>query len=144
MNLWILHYSFINHHFHHSTITIKQKITINKLVTELLWGHFLWKNSCSNEKRQIPRKKDEFRGQLPRLNSAVKTHIPRLGAKFRGPRKTVGPTYKAVRMICWGPANRRIKQVLNDCYRLLEAMAFGSYSSSYVLSRLGLWKLTIN
>src|SRR6218665_479434 len=34
--LRILHYSFINHHFHHSTITIKQKIIINKLVTELL------------------------------------------------------------------------------------------------------------
>ena len=87
MNLWILHYSFINHHFHHSTITIKQKIIINKLVTELLWGHFLWKNSCSNEKtsnsaakRRIPRLK--FRGKNP--NSAA----------FRGPRKTVGPSQK--------------------------------------------------
>jgi len=33
----------INHQFHHSTITIKKKIIINKLVTELIWGHFLWK-----------------------------------------------------------------------------------------------------
>ena len=72
MNLWILHYSFINHQFHHSTITIKEKIIINKLVTELLWGHFLWKNSCSNEKRQIPRQKDEFHVKIPRLNSAAK------------------------------------------------------------------------
>ena len=53
--------SFIIHQFHHSTITIKQKIIINKLVTELLWGHFLWKNSCSNEKRQIPRTDENLR-----------------------------------------------------------------------------------
>src|SRR6218665_2017817 len=39
--------------------------------------------------RRIPRGKDEFRGS----NSAEKTQIPRLGSKFRGPRKTVGPTY---------------------------------------------------
>ena len=75
MNLWILHNSFINHQFYHSTITIKQKIIINKLVTELLWGHFLWKNSCSNEKCQIPRQKDEFRGnsaaQIPRQKPKI-------------------------------------------------------------------------
>src|SRR6218665_2774772 len=35
MNLLILHCSFINHHFHHSTITIKQNIIRNKIVTEL-------------------------------------------------------------------------------------------------------------
>ena len=61
-------YSFINHHFHHSTITIKQKIIINKLVTELLWGHFLLKIvvQMKNVKfRGIPRKKDEFRGKIP-------------------------------------------------------------------------------
>ena len=90
MNLWILHYSFINHHFHHSTITIKQKIIINKLVTELhvLWGHFLWKIAVrmKNVKfRCIPRKKDEFRGKNPRIkfrgkkpNSAARLEIPRL------------------------------------------------------------------
>src|SRR6218665_3873596 len=36
------------------------------------------------EKRRNPR---EFRG------SARKTQIPRFGSKFRGPRKTVGPSY---------------------------------------------------
>src|SRR6218665_1382989 len=100
MNLCILHCSFINHHFHHSTITIKQKIIINKLVTELL----LRKNSCSNEKRQIPRNsavKEEFRGKPAAQNSAVTqnsagTQIPRLGSKFRGPRKTVGPSNYAL------------------------------------------------
>jgi len=44
---------------------MKQKIIINKLVTELLWGHFLWKNSCSNEKRQFLR------------HSVAKRRIPR-------------------------------------------------------------------
>jgi len=47
------------------------------------------KNSCSNEKRQIPRLfrgKNEFRGSKP-----AETQIQRFGAKFRGPRKTVGP-----------------------------------------------------
>ena len=73
MNLWILHYSFINHHFHCSTITIKQKIIINKLVTELLWGHFLWKNSCSNEKRQITRHSAAKR-RIPRPNSMAQFH----------------------------------------------------------------------
>ena len=45
MNLWILHYSLIrpNHRFHQSTMTIKPKINENELVSELLWGHFLWK-----------------------------------------------------------------------------------------------------
>jgi len=33
----------INHHFHQSTIIIKPKTNVNKLVAELLWGHFLWK-----------------------------------------------------------------------------------------------------
>jgi len=32
------------------------------------------KNSCSNEKRQIPREKDEFRGS----NSAAQTQVARL------------------------------------------------------------------
>ena len=41
--------------------------------------------------RGIPRQKDEFRGKFRGSNSAV-TQIPRLGSKFRGPRKTVGPT----------------------------------------------------
>jgi len=36
MNLRVLHYSLINHHFHQSTITINPKINVNKLVTELL------------------------------------------------------------------------------------------------------------
>jgi len=45
---------------------------MNKLVTELFWGHFLWKNICSNEKR---------------------CQIPRLDSKFHGLRKTVGPSY---------------------------------------------------
>src|SRR6218665_117011 len=43
--------------------------------------------------RGIPRQKDEFRGEIPRLKFRGKTQIPRLGSKFRGPRKTVGPTY---------------------------------------------------
>src|SRR6218665_1909407 len=38
--------------------------------------------------RGNPRQKDEFRGS----NSAEKTQIPRLGSKFRGLRKTVGPS----------------------------------------------------
>ena len=80
MNLWILHYSFINHQFHHSTITIKQKIIINKLVTELLWGHFLWKNICLNEKRQIPRKNTNSAVKFRSSNSAAKTQIPRHSA----------------------------------------------------------------
>jgi len=78
---WILHYSFINHQFYHSTITIKQKIIINKLVTELLWGHFLWKNCCSNKNVKFRSKK---------TNSA--DQIPREKPKFRGSRKTVGPS----------------------------------------------------
>ena len=95
MNLWILHYSFINHQFHHSTITIKQKIIINKLVglTELLWGHFLWKNSCSNEKRQnsagkkrlIPRWNFAAQFRWKHKNSAARHEIPRS-------RNTVGPS----------------------------------------------------
>ena len=59
MNLWILHYSLINHQ---SISTIKPKINVSKLVTELhvLWGQFLrkklfeWKTSNSAEKRRIP------------------------------------------------------------------------------------------
>ena len=42
--------------------------------------------------RGIPWKKDEFCGKIPRKNSAEKPKIPRFGSKFRGPRKTVGPT----------------------------------------------------
>ena len=90
MNLWILHYSLINHHYHQSTITIKPKNDINKLVTELIWGHFLWKKVVwlKNIKfHGISRQKGEF----CRLDSTVKTQIPRLVSKFRGPRKTVGP-----------------------------------------------------
>jgi len=40
----------------------------------------------------IPRQKDEFRGKFRGSNSAAKTQIPRIGSKFRGPRKTVGPS----------------------------------------------------
>jgi len=43
--------------------------------------------------RGIPRKKDEFRGKISRLTAAAKTQISRLGSKFRGARKTVGPTF---------------------------------------------------
>jgi len=82
MNLWILHYSFINHHFNHSTITIKEKIIINKFVTELLWGHFLWQNSCSNEKRQIPR------------NCAVKIRIPRWNPRLKYREKNPNSAYR--------------------------------------------------
>ena len=94
MNLWILHYSLINHHFHKSTSPIKPKINVNKLVTELLWGHFLWKNSCSNEKRQIPRQKDEFGGKFRGIKfrgSKIRGRNP-YSAAFRGTRKTVGPS----------------------------------------------------
>src|SRR6218665_1945804 len=45
--------------------------------------------------RGIPRQKDKFRGEIPRLKYCGKTQIPRLGSKFRGPRKTVGPTDQA-------------------------------------------------
>jgi len=31
----LMNYSLINHHFHQSTITIKPKINVNKLGTEL-------------------------------------------------------------------------------------------------------------
>ena len=37
--------------------------------------------------------KNEFCGQIPRLNSAAKTQIPRIDAKFCGPRKTMGPSH---------------------------------------------------
>ena len=43
--------------------------------------------------RGIPWQKDKFRGKFRGSNSAEKTQILRLGSKFRGPRKTVGPTY---------------------------------------------------
>ena len=95
MNLWILRYSFINHNFHHSTITIKQKIIINQLVTELLWGHFLLKNSYSNEKRQIPRDPAE-KGRIPRW-------IPRL--KFRGKSKFRGSARNSAVRGKLGPNN---------------------------------------
>ena len=157
MNLWILHYSFINHRFHHSTITIKQKIIINKLVTvvaigaphrlhtydnracsiiskfsvitfsndpvnpsafvskvvwinedltwlvtELFWGHFLWKNSCSNEKRQIPRDPAGKR-RIPRLNSAAQFRgNPNSAARFEIPRpaENCGPyTYMPATLV---------------------------------------------
>jgi len=41
--------------------------------------------------RGIQRKKAEFHGEIPLINSAVKTKIPRLCSKFCGPRKTIGP-----------------------------------------------------
>ena len=37
-------------------------------------------------------KKNEFRGSIPQINFTEKTQIPWLGVKFRGPRKTVGPS----------------------------------------------------
>src|SRR6218665_1973404 len=74
MNLRILHYSFINHHFHHSTITIKQKIIINKLVTDRYFEVIF----C--EKIVVRMKNVKFRGfTAKKTNSAA---IPRL--KFRG------------------------------------------------------------
>src|SRR6218665_31087 len=76
MNLLILHYSFINHQFHHSTITIKQKIIINKLVRELLEVIFCEKIVVQMKNVKIPRKKDKFRGKKP--NSAGKK------TKYRG------------------------------------------------------------
>ena len=45
-----------------------------RFLPALPWGNFLWKNSCSNEKRQIPR--------WPRIT--VYIQIPRHGSKFRG------------------------------------------------------------
>ena len=45
------------------------------------------------EFRGIPLQKDEFCGHFRDSNSAAKTQIPRLSSKFRGPRKTVGPTH---------------------------------------------------
>ena len=42
--------------------------------------------------REIPREKDEFHGEIPRLKAAAKTQTPRVGSKFRGGRKNVGPT----------------------------------------------------
>ena len=42
--------------------------------------------------RGIPRKKTKIRGKFCGSKSAEKTQIPRRGAKFCGPRKTVGPT----------------------------------------------------
>ena len=42
--------------------------------------------------RGIPRQKTNSAVKFPWLNSAAKTQIPRLGTKFRGPRKTVGPS----------------------------------------------------
>jgi len=52
MNLRILHYSLINHHFHHQT-----KNQHKQTWTELLWGHFQWKKLF-----EIPRQKGKFRG----------------------------------------------------------------------------------
>src|SRR6218665_3410543 len=83
MNLRILHYSFINHQFHHSTITIKQKNHHKQTCNRATLRSFSVKNSCSNEKRQIP------------WNSAVKRRIPKrrnpkcrgLARKFHGSRK---------------------------------------------------------
>ena len=49
--------------------------------------------------RGILRQKDEFCSKILWLNSAAKTKIPRLGSKFRGPRKTVGPTYQQPRTV---------------------------------------------
>jgi len=138
MNLWTLHYSFINHHFHHSTITIKQKIIINKLVTELLLGHFLWKNSCSNEKRQIPRT-----SAGKKTNSAVNSaaQIPRKKPKFRGlarnsaaRRKTVGPTHNYCSQIT-SLGKTTSTHSLQNCIsympvKPLNPFTFASYSSS--------------
>src|SRR6218665_1234182 len=73
---------------------------------------FSVKNSCSNEKRQIPRqkkdefrKKDSFRGEIPRLkfrgsnfaaqNSAAQIPRPKIPRHTAGARKTVGPTRNA-------------------------------------------------
>ena len=95
MNLWILQYSLINHHFCYSTITIKPKINVNKHVTELLWGHFLreelfeWKTSNSAEFRgKKTNSAVNTAAQNPRKNpnSAARLEIPR-------PAEIVGPTY---------------------------------------------------
>ena|SRR6218665_2325023 len=47
----------------------------------------------------------KFRGS----NSVEKTQIPRLGSKFRGPRKTVGPSDWLVYM-CWVMISYTIRQ----------------------------------
>ena len=44
--------------------------------------------------RGIPRKKANSAVKFRNSKSEAKTQIPRLGSKFRGPRKTVGPTDK--------------------------------------------------
>src|SRR6218665_2025532 len=86
MNLRILHCSFINYQ---SAISI-----------EVIFSVVRFKNIKVRGKRRIPREKEEFRGKKANsaVNSAarlVKTQIPWHGSKFRGPRKTVGPTHDA-------------------------------------------------
>jgi len=55
---------------------------------------------------------------MPRLNSAEKTQIPRLGAKFRGPRKTVNPTYKLSSL--WLVTNWHSSKVFSSYYHWLD------------------------
>ena len=45
--------------------------------------------------RGIPRQKDKFRGEIPRVKPRKKPNSA-AGAKFRGGRKTVGPSDKDV------------------------------------------------
>lgn len=52
--------------------------------------------SCLNEKCQIPRNSVAKR-RILWLNSTLKTQIPWLGSKFRGPRKTVDPSYQILK-----------------------------------------------
>ena len=50
--------------------------------------------------------KDEFRGKIPRLNSAAKTQTPLLGVKFRGPRKTVALVIRTKCQHCLQPVRK--------------------------------------
>src|SRR6218665_2036400 len=93
----------------------------------------------------IPQRKYEFRGKIPRLNSAAKTQIPRLGAKFRGPQKTVGPTNKYVLSAY---LTRRLKlylecrsddEITNDCRPTTEPWTMLSFMRT-TIKRI-LWNL---
>jgi len=78
-NLWIFHYSLNNFHFHQPTITIKPKINVYKLITELLWGYFLpkklFERKTSNSAGKMPNSAARFHGKNP--NSATWLEIPR-------------------------------------------------------------------
>ena len=81
MNLWILHYLLTNH-FHQSTTHHQTKNQHKQTCNKATLRSFSVKKKVVGMKnikfRIISRQKDEFRGNIPWLDSAVKTQNARL------------------------------------------------------------------